>query len=336
MMRTVRRVHALHVGVLALVLRIAVVEANRHNNTALGLHADDCGHGHGDDGREISRSEALVVMAMIVLMIQLSMVFEAGREAMKDHAGVELVDMVHALFSELALLGFIGFLAFVTVRIGLGEMLSKVLGIPHFVHLLEDVHMGLFAVMVTFILFVVYLVSHAKGNYEIWAHAEAAINLESRGGTVRPFQRHLDRYLPLRCLKTKIYTFDIHFDHMVCIYMVRRRYRTAALPLLLIGDRRSLRVVQYDRLKARFLHFVSTRENLRSPLPRLDRRFDMAWYVLCRMYSIRLRLVFVPCILSVFRPSQVAPESGSKALEPDCVPKLWSQIGKQSRFPVTP
>ena len=152
-----RRVHAL--GVLGLVLQIAVVEANGHNDTALGLHAaGDCGHGHGHDEQEIDRPEARVVVAMIVVMIQLSMVFEAGREAMKDHAGVELVDMVHALFSELALLGFIGFLAFVTIRIGLGEALSKFLGVPQFVHLLEDVHMGLFAVMVTFILFVVYLV----------------------------------------------------------------------------------------------------------------------------------------------------------------------------------
>ena len=64
------------------------------------------------------------------------------------------------------------------------------------------------------------------------------------------------------------------------MYIVRCRYRTAAFPLLLIGDRRSLRVVQYDRLKARFLYFVSTHEKPRSPLPRLDRQFDMAWYVL--------------------------------------------------------
>lgn len=127
-----RRVHAL--GVLGLVLQIAVVEANGHNDTALGPHAaGDCGHGHGHDEQEIDRPEARVVVAMIVVMIQLSMVFEAGREAMKDHAGVELVDMVHALFSELALLGFIGFLAFVTIRIGLGEALSKFLGVPQFV-----------------------------------------------------------------------------------------------------------------------------------------------------------------------------------------------------------
>ena len=73
-------------------------------------------------------------------------------------------------------------------------------------------------------------VSHAKGNYEIWAHAEVAINLESqslrresppRVGTVRPFQRHFDRYLLLHdTIWHKIHTYLTCICVYICMYNV--------------------------------------------------------------------------------------------------------------------
>ena len=53
---------------------------------------------------------------------------------------------------------------------------------------------------------------------------------------------------------------------------------------------RAIRVVQYDRLKARFLHFVNMHEHSRlckpKPLPRLDRRFDLAWYLQLHQHRV--------------------------------------------------
>lgn len=225
---------------MTVLLLLAVSTAHEQNLT-------ECAHGHGHHAMGHADAQARVAVGMIIVLIALSVLFEAAREAMENHAGPELLGVVHALLSELAVLGFIGFVIFITIRIGLGDVLAELLAEPEFAHVLEDLHVGLFIVMITFISFVVYLISHAKDNYDIWAHAESAINFECRGGTVRPFQRHL-----VQCTST-------------------------AFPALL--SQLSFRVVQYDRLKARFLHFVNMHENRRRPLPQLDHRFDMAWYL---------------------------------------------------------
>jgi hypothetical protein len=251
---------ALLLLLLLLPLLLVVSEAHEQSGTGCG-HAHGHGHGHGGHDMGQADADARVVVGTIVVLIVLSMMFEAAREAMEDHAGPELLGLVHALFSELAVLGFIGFLTFITIRIGLGEVLAEFLAMPQFVHVLEDLHVGLFTVMIIFIFFVVYLISDAKENYDIWAHAESAIKLEWRGGTVRPFQRHMVQYT------------------------------STAFPTLL--SPRSLYVVQYDRLKARFLHFVNMQENPRRPLPRLDCRFDMAWYLHLHQHTVFANIVRV-------------------------------------------
>lgn len=147
-------------------------------------------------------NEANTLFGMVVVLIGLTVLFELGKQAIERHAGEEMEAIIAAMFGELTVLGFIGLLTFLVIRTGLGEKMSaEFLGpvthvpghhtVPPLVVMLEEMHMGLFGMMVVYILCVVAVIRHGKTNAQLWDSADqisrevGTCNSLSRSRTLR-------------------------------------------------------------------------------------------------------------------------------------------------------
>ena len=70
-------------------------------------------------------SGTLPIMGMATFVILISILFEKAQHLLLLRVSTRTVPVVHALFREWALLGFVGLLFFVSTQSGLLELLSK-------------------------------------------------------------------------------------------------------------------------------------------------------------------------------------------------------------------
>eukprot|EP00743_Colponemidia_sp_Colp-15_P003313 GILK01003578.1.p1 GENE.GILK01003578.1~~GILK01003578.1.p1 ORF type:complete len:785 (+),score=118.73 GILK01003578.1:64-2418(+) len=156
-----------------------------HNTNTNDLEFD-LGHDHGHsallDDPDVASKRLDAFVILVILIILLSVLFEKFQHWLihKLHNaenGASLVAIIRALFSELTVLGFIGVLLFVLNHYGVTKDISKAVFCPGGIcpngqstsaeasrgykkllpELFETVHMLIFVIMVTFIVFVVCL-----------------------------------------------------------------------------------------------------------------------------------------------------------------------------------
>eukprot|EP01051_Picozoa_sp_SAG22_P013102 SAG22_NODE_1432_length_4436_cov_4.264007_2_plen_278_part_00 len=114
---------------------------------------DEAEEGEGGVGERMDSRTANVTAMTLVGLIVATIGFEVLHSWLEAAAGEQLEEIVDAMFGELTVLGFIGLLAFISIRTGAATALGKRL-FPadeegeEFVEVLEELHMLLFFVMV--------------------------------------------------------------------------------------------------------------------------------------------------------------------------------------------
>lgn len=137
-----------------------------HRRLADTDHADD---DHADDDRananlpecaDHSQEIKLTWECLFVLMIVLSAIFELLKDTLLKKASSELHSAIHHMFAELTALGFVSLCLFMFATASWIHTVSiDVFGEENeyeVQHLFELVHMGLFVVVIAFLLFICY------------------------------------------------------------------------------------------------------------------------------------------------------------------------------------
>jgi hypothetical protein len=95
------------------------------------------------------------VLVILSVLIPMSILFEVMKDRADHRTSALLKPIIHQLWSELTVLGFLSLVSFLTVKSGvLQEISVKLFDEPEeLVEIVENVHMMLFAVMIVFVSF---------------------------------------------------------------------------------------------------------------------------------------------------------------------------------------
>lgn len=133
----------------------------------------------GEDEKEVSKATlGYVVFMILTAIVVITVVFEKLKEMMFELADSSTKPIFLALFGEMTVLGFIGLVLFILGQAGLVETISEqILGEKEALQEeVELIHMGLFLVMVLFIMQCLALTYNTTRQHNLWREFEHAVD----------------------------------------------------------------------------------------------------------------------------------------------------------------
>ena len=130
------------------------------------LESSSYSSSYADDHHETATNDvwALAIFGIVLALVLVTIAFDFCKEWLLDVSLHEMKPVVHQLFAEMSVLGFISLCSFASIQSGWLELLSiemfgdTVHGAEQLLHLLEIVHYTIFMIMVVFIIEVLLLI----------------------------------------------------------------------------------------------------------------------------------------------------------------------------------